>query len=373
MVDGGGRVVLVGAGPGAPGLLTLAALDALRMADVILYDRLAGPAFRRFVRPSTELVDVGKRPGASAATQEEICRRLVAEARTGRTAVRVKGGDPFVFGRGYEEVLACVEAGVDVEVVPGVSSALAAPELAGVPLTHRGFPPGFTVLSGHEDPTKSRPPIDWAQLARLGTPIVILMGVGTIGAHAAVLVDAGMAPDTPVVAVERATTEAQRSVHATLADCADAFAGAAVASPAVIVVGANAGLAGAWAGVDVGAGLSRTAGWLRDFSGWRVVVAAGGSGPDPEAVAAALAREGAVVVGAGPFADVADRAAGGAVDCLVLASASAADAWAARGGPAAPVVVAPQRRPGVDVVAGPEPAAIVEAIADYARRRGTRH
>lgn len=369
MPDPAGRVVLVGAGPGAPGLLTLAALDALRAADVILYDRLAGPAFRRFVRPATELVDVGKRPGASAATQDEICRRLVDEARAGRTVLRVKGGDPFVFGRGYEEVRACVEAGVHVEVVPGVSSALAGPELAGVPLTHRGFPPGFTVVSGHEDPAKSRPSIDWVQLARLGAPIVILMGVATIGAHARVLIGAGMPPDTAVVAVERATTSAQRSVHATLADCAEVFADAALESPAVIVVGANAGLARAWGGADVGAALSHTEEIVRALAGWRVVVAAE-SVAAAGAVAAALASEGAVITAAGRLDEVADRCGTGAVDCLVLASAATAVTWAAGSVSSAPVVVAPTRGPGVDVVAGPEPAAIAAALADHARLRG---
>lgn len=369
MTDGGGRVVLVGAGPGAPGLLTLAALEALRHADVILYDRLAGPAFRRFVRPATELVDVGKRPGASAATQEEICRRLVAEARAGRTAVRVKGGDPFVFGRGYEEVLACVEAGVHVEVVPGVSAALAAPALAGVPLTHRGYPPGFTVLSGHEDPAKARPALDWATLAALGGPIVILMGVATIGVHARVLLDAGMAPTTPVVAVEAATTPAQRTVRATLADCGEVFAAEAVTSPAVIVVGANAGLADAWGGAAVGAALAEAGGWVREVSGWRIVVA--DDGEAGERIALALAAEGAHVDRA-PLADggATTRALEGA-DCLVLASKRAVRRWTALGAPAAPVVVAPEAAAGVDLVAGPGPAGVVDALSDYARRRGT--
>lgn len=253
---GEGRVVLVGAGPGAPGLLTLAAVDAVRAADVILYDRLAGAAFRMFVRSATELVDVGKRPGASAATQEEICRRLVDEARAGRIVVRVKGGDPFVFGRGYEEVLACVEGGVAVQVVPGVSSALAAPELAGIPLTHRGFAPGFAVLSGHEDPRKARPAIDWAVLANLGVPIVVLMGVGTVGTHADVLLAAGMDPGTPVLAIERASTPRQRRIRATLADCEAVFAAEGLASPAVVVIGDNAALASAWGGVEVGSALA---------------------------------------------------------------------------------------------------------------------
>lgn len=370
MAEGAGRVVLVGAGPGAPGLLTLAALEALRAADVILYDRLAGPAFRRFVRPATELVDVGKRPGASAATQEEICRRLVSEAAAGRTAVRVKGGDPFVFGRGYEEVLACLDAGVAVEVVPGVSSALAAPGLGGVPLTHRGFAPGFTVLSGHEDPAKTRPAVDWAILAALGTPIVILMGVATIGEHARVLVDAGMASTTPVVAVEAATTPQQRTVRATLGDCEAVFAAEDVTSPAVIVVGANAALGAAWGDAEVGTALAGAGDWVRDVSGWRVVVA--DRDGDGDAVAAALAGEGALVrrcaLGDPPgVAELATLVEG--ADCLVLTSPAAQEGWVAMGSPLAPVVVAPAAGRGVHVVAGPEPASVVAALGAHARGR----
>lgn len=360
--DGRGRVVLVGAGPGAPGLLTLAALDALAGADVILYDRLAGPAFRAYVRPSTELVDVGKRPGASAATQQEICRRLVDEARAGRTVLRVKGGDPFVFGRGYEEVLACVEAGVDVRVVPGISSALAAPELAGVPLTHRGFAPGFMVVSGHEDPHKSRPGIDWAAVAGLGVPIVVLMGVATIPAHARVLVEAGMDLATPVVAVERATTPRQRSVHATLADCATVFAAEGVESPAVIVIGANAGLATGWGDAAVGASLGGTDDLMRPLSGWKVAIESAGDVGAAVGIAAALGASGAEVVATGVDPD--------RLDAVVLTSAAAVGAWEAAGSPRAPVIAAPVPHDLVDVVAGPDPAALVAALARHARRRG---
>lgn len=361
--DRTGRVVLVGAGPGAPGLLTLAALEALRVADVILYDRLAGPSFRRFVRPSTELVDVGKRPGTSSATQAEICRRLVEEARSGRIVVRVKGGDPFVFGRGYEEVLACLDAGVRVEVVPGVSSALAAPELAGVPLTHRGFAPGFMVVSGHEDPTKARPPIEWAELARLGTPLVILMGVATAAAHARVLVDAGMDAGTPVVAVEHATTESQRTVHATLGDCGAVFAAASVESPAVIVVGANAGLARAWDGADVSSSFAGSDVEVRALSGWVIAVAGAGDDSDALALAACLGSEGATVVAARKV----PAEGGSRIDCLVLTTSAP---LAAADLAAVPLVVASAPGEGVDLVVGPDPAAVAAALVDFARRRG---
>lgn len=286
-------MVLVGAGPGGPGLLTVAAVQSLRSADIVLYDRLAGPAFRRFVRPRTELVDVGKRPGASAATQDEICRRLVAEARSGRCVVRMKGGDPFVFGRGYEEVVACMDAGVAVSVVPGVSSALAGPGLAGIPLTHRGLPPCFTVLSGHEDPTKGRPGVDWTGLADLGGPLVLLMGVGTIARHAAVLIQAGMSPTTPVVAVENATTVAQRVLDATLESAADVFSEAGLTSPAVIVIGANAGLGAARHAMAMTETVTGGGDVLRALGGWRVIVPRSRGGRSE--LSALVAAEGATV------------------------------------------------------------------------------
>lgn len=239
---GAGRVVLIGAGPGGPGLLTVAAVEALHASDVVFYDRLAGPAFRRYVSPRTELVDVGKRPGRSDNDQAHIIERLIAEARAGRTVARVKGGTPFVFGRGFEEVLACAAAGIRVEVIPGVTSALGAAEAAGVPLTHRGLPAFFTVVSGHEDPDKHSPAVDWEALARQEGPVVILMGVGTFPAVSARLLEAGRDPDTPVAAIESATTVNQRVLRAPLAHAAGEFSTAGLTSPALIVVGANAGL-----------------------------------------------------------------------------------------------------------------------------------
>lgn len=270
-----GRVILIGAGPGAPGLLTVAALDALREADIVLFDRLAGSAFRRFVRPTTELVDVGKQPGRSQPVQDEISRRLVEEARAGRVVARVKGGNPFVFGRGFEEVRHCVESGVPVHVVPGVSSAIAAPTAAGVPLTHRGLAPLFTVVSGHEDPAKSRHPVDWEMLGRLEGAIVVLMGVGTVGAYSARLIAGGRSPDTPVAAISHATTDRQAVVRATLGDAAEVFSREAVESPAVIVVGEHVALMDDMVpalGDLLAPEVMRRGSSARRLSGWRIAV-----------------------------------------------------------------------------------------------------
>ncbi len=236
-MESNGRVILVGAGPGAPGLLTLAAVHALQLADLVLYDRLAGPTFRRFVTPTTELIDVGKRPGASQHTQSEIIARLIDEAQRGKCVARVKGGSPFVFGRGFEEVEACVSAGVDVEVIPGVTSAVGAFEASGIPLTHRGSAAGFAVISGHEDPAKGRPSVDWTTMAAFPGSIVILMGVATFPTIAAKLIAGGLGGATPVVAIEAATTPQQRSIRTTLDSARREFADSALESPAVIVVG----------------------------------------------------------------------------------------------------------------------------------------
>ncbi len=272
---GAGRVVLIGAGPGGPGLLTVAAVEALHASDVVFYDRLAGPAFRRYVRPRTELVDVGKRPGRDDNDQAQIIGRLIAEARAGRTVARVKGGTPFVFGRGFEEVLACAAAGIEVEVIPGVTSALGGAEAAGVPLTHRGLPAFFTVVSGHEDPTKHSPAIDWEALARQEGPVVILMGVGTFPAISQRLLDGGRDPGTPVAAIESATTTAQRVLRAPLDNAAGEFSAAGLTSPALIVVGENAGLG---AGLDESllapevTRAARTPRGTRSLAGWRIAV-----------------------------------------------------------------------------------------------------
>ncbi len=235
---GPGRVVLVGGGPGDPGLLTLRGYRALLDADVVVTDRL-GPAEIVGVLPeSVEVVDVGKDPRGHAASQDDINALLVERARQGQVVVRLKGGDPFILGRGSEEVDACVAAGVAVEVVPGVSSVTSAPALAGVPLTRRGTAQQFTVVSGHVPPGDPRSTVDWAAVAAGDGTVVLLMAVANLRPIAAALIDGGREPQTPGVIVTDASLPSQRVVHATLADIADVAEREAILPPAVVVVGA---------------------------------------------------------------------------------------------------------------------------------------
>lgn len=238
--EGTGEVVLVGGGPGDPGLLTVAGLEAVRTADVLVVDRLAPLSVLQQVRPGAEVVDVAKIPRGRFTPQERINALLVEHGRAGRRVVRLKGGDNFVFGRGGEEWQACAAAGVPVRVVPGVSSAVAAPALAGIPLTHRQLTQGFTVVSGHLPPGDPGSTLDWAALARAGTTLVVLMGVATLPAITAALVDAGLPADTPAATVADAGLPSQRSVRGTLADIAARTAGARLRPPAVTVIGAVA-------------------------------------------------------------------------------------------------------------------------------------
>ena len=230
-------VHLVGAGPGDPGLLTLRALRLLEAADVVVHDRLVDPRILDLAAPWAERIDVGKRPGGPTDAQDRIHDVLLDAARRHEVVVRLKGGDPFVFGRGGEEAEALRAAGVAVEVVPGITSAVAGPAAAGIPVTMRGHASGFTVVTGHEDPAASRH-LDWDALARLGTTLVVLMGASRAGAIADRLLGAGMAPDTPVAAVQSATTEAQRTLCTTLAELDDH----PVDAPALLVIGTVAGL-----------------------------------------------------------------------------------------------------------------------------------
>lgn len=228
-----GHVTLIGAGPGAADLMTVRGRDALATADVVLYDRLAPTDELRSWAPSAELFDVGKRPGHHRVRQESIHDMLVSAAREGRHAVRLKGGDPFVFGRGCEEVAACREAGVPVTVVPGVTSAVAAPAAAGIPVTARGINRAFTVISAH-DPLSEE---EFAALVGLGGTIVILMGVGTLGHTVEGLRRHGLPEQTPVGIVESAYCEEQR-VSLTQLDRVHAMAArTGVTSPAVMVIG----------------------------------------------------------------------------------------------------------------------------------------
>jgi uroporphyrin-III C-methyltransferase len=238
-----GRVVLVGAGPGGVELLTVAAVRALADADVVLADRLAEVGDLSALAPGAEVVDVGKRPGHHAVPQDEIERMLVDRARAGLTVVRLKGGDPYVFGRGGEEVAACVAARVPVSVVPGVTSAIGVPGAAGIPVTHRGVSHVVTVLSGHVplDETRAR------GLVAVGGSIVVLMGVHNLVPITDALRRAGLDPDMPAAVVERGLTSSQRSVVATLATLAERAARLGIASPAVVVIGDVVGQAHVWA------------------------------------------------------------------------------------------------------------------------------
>lgn len=230
-----GRVVLVGGGPGDPGLITVAGLEAVRSADVVVTDRLAPLGVLDGI--DAEVVDVGKIPRGRSTPQEEINRVLVAHAAAGKRVVRLKGGDPFVFGRGGEEVEACVDAGIPVEVVPGVTSAIAGPALAGIPVTHRGLSQGFTVVSGHVPPDDPRSTLDWAALARSGTNLVLLMAVATLPAITQTLLAAGLDPATPAATIADATLPTQRSVHADVATIAAKVVAEGIVAPAITVVG----------------------------------------------------------------------------------------------------------------------------------------
>ncbi len=235
-------VALVGAGPGDPGLLTLRGADLLRTCEVVVFDRLANPVLLELVPASAERISVGKAPGAVEMNQDQINAVLVEHGRAGRRVVRLKGGDPFVFGRGGEEAEALAAAGVPFEVVPGITSAIAAAAYAGIPVTHRGVSTHFTVVTGHEDPAKGTTDVDWEALGRIGGTLVILMGVGNLSVVARRLMDAGRSPETPVAAVRNGTRCDQHTVRATLATIADA----GVRSPSAIIVGEVAALDLAW-------------------------------------------------------------------------------------------------------------------------------
>jgi uroporphyrin-III C-methyltransferase len=232
-----GSVVLVGGGPGDPGLMTVKGLAAVRAADVVVYDRLAPLTCLDEARPEAQLIDVGKIPHLCRSSQEYINEVLISHASEGRLVVRLKGGDPFVFGRGGEEWIACAAAGVPVEVVPGVTSAVAAAGLAGIPVTHRGLTQGMTVISGHVPPGDPRSTIDWAAVARSRTTLVILMGVTHLTQICDTLLGAGLGGETPAAIIMRGGTPTQRVYRTKLADLAETAVREAVEPPAVIVIG----------------------------------------------------------------------------------------------------------------------------------------
>ncbi|MBL0715594.1 MAG: uroporphyrinogen-III C-methyltransferase, partial [Desulfosarcina sp.] len=228
-----GKVYLVGAGPGDPGLLTLKGQDCITRADVVVYDYLAAPALLAHASPETELIYVGKKGGDHTLSQEGINGLIIDKALQGLVVARLKGGDPFIFGRGGEEVEELVAAGIPFEVVPGVTSAVAAPAYAGIPLTHRDYTSTLAFVTGHEDPTKENSQINWASLAAgIGT-IVFFMGVKNLPNITARLMANGMAAETPVALVRWGTTNRQRPVTGTLAPIVAIARKAGIKAPAI--------------------------------------------------------------------------------------------------------------------------------------------
>jgi uroporphyrin-III C-methyltransferase / precorrin-2 dehydrogenase / sirohydrochlorin ferrochelatase len=235
--EGVGRVTLVGGGPGDPGLITVEGRALVADADVLVVDRLAPRGLLDTVDDDVEVIDVGKAPYRHGATQQEINELLVDRAGRGLHVVRLKGGDPFVLGRGGEEVAACTAAGVPVHVVPGVTSALAGPAMAGIPLTHRGIAADFAVVSAHLDPTHTGSTVDWAALASGPATLVLLMAMERLESVCQTLIGHGRSADTPAAVVQEATTPAQRTLTSTLGSLADDVRQAGMGSPAVVVVG----------------------------------------------------------------------------------------------------------------------------------------
>lgn len=233
-------VAIVGAGPGDPELLTVKARKRIEAADVIFHDALVGDAIVESLPGTTLVKNVGKRPNGERTTQAEINRRMVEAARAGRRVVRLKGGDPTVFGRGGEEAEHLAANDVPFEIVPGVSSVMAGPQAAGIPLTHREYASCLTVVTGHEDPTKEDSALDWEALARTvsaGGTLVILMGVGRLPDNVAALQEHGLDPETPVAMIERATLPGEVTVTDSLAGIVGTASDAGIEPPAVTVVG----------------------------------------------------------------------------------------------------------------------------------------
>lgn len=239
-----GGVALVGGGPGDPELITVRGRRLLAQADVVVADRLAPPELLAELPPHVEVIDAAKIPYGRAMAQDAINAVLIERARSGNFVVRLKGGDPFVFARGYEEVLACAHAGIPVTVVPGVTSAIAVPAMAGVPVTHRAMTHEFVVVSGHLAPGYPESLVNWDALAALTGTIVLLMAVERIELFVDVLLKGGRTADTPVLVVQHGTTAAQQTLRATLADTPEKVRAAGIRPPAIIVIGAVVGLSG---------------------------------------------------------------------------------------------------------------------------------
>ncbi len=232
-----GKVFIVGAGPGADDLITLRGLRALQRAEVILYDALAGAKLLEEATPSAERIYVGKRCGRHSMKQEEITRLIVAKAREGKTVVRLKGGDPLIFGRGGEEALACAEAGLDFEIVPGVSAALGAAGMAGIPLTHRGISSSVAFVTAHGARSGKSPDLSWINLAKVVDTLVIFMGSSWLAHITRALIESGLPRTKSVAVVSHATCEAQTTVLGTLENIADSVSQAGLQTPMLIIVG----------------------------------------------------------------------------------------------------------------------------------------
>ncbi|MBU1740473.1 MAG: uroporphyrinogen-III C-methyltransferase, partial [Proteobacteria bacterium] len=232
-----GTVYLVGAGPGDPGLITVRGAELLGRADAVVYDYLANPAHLALVPAEAQKIYVGKKAGQHTLPQEEINALLVRLAREGRTVVRLKGGDPFVFGRGGEEAEVLAEAGVPFEVVPGVTAGVAAPAYAGIPVTHRDHNVALTFITGHEDPAKKRTDVDWRALAWDKQTLCFFMGVGNLPRITAKLIKHGRDPATPVAVIRQGTTPQQRTLTGALAEIATKVERAKLTPPAIVVVG----------------------------------------------------------------------------------------------------------------------------------------
>ncbi|SHK11737.1 uroporphyrinogen-III synthase [Desulforamulus aeronauticus DSM 10349] len=232
-----GIVYLVGAGPGDPGLITVKGLQCIRQADVVVYDRLASPRLLAHARPEAELIYVGKSPDRHAMVQDEINQLLVDKAKEGKVVTRLKGGDPFVFGRGGEEAELLVENGLPFEVVPGITSAISVPAYAGIPVTHRGYTSTFAIVTGNEDPTKDDSSIAWDKIATGAGTLLFLMGMGNLPGICARLIEYGRSPQTPVALIRWGTRPEQRTLTGTLDDICQKATAAGFKNPAVIVVG----------------------------------------------------------------------------------------------------------------------------------------
>jgi uroporphyrin-III C-methyltransferase len=232
-----GKVYLVGSGPGDPELLTIKAKRLIESAEVILYDQLPGEAILNMLPESAEKIDVGKYAGDHKLSQWQINELLVKRAKEGKIVVRLKGGDPYLFGRGGEEAQTLAQEGIEVEIVPGITSAIAVPAYAGIPITHRDYASMVTFITGHEDPEKEDTALDWELLARFKGTLVILMGVSMLSRNVKELVKHGKSIDTPVAVIERGTRPDQRVTIGTLADIVGLCKQRKVKAPAITVIG----------------------------------------------------------------------------------------------------------------------------------------